>query len=84
MTRPSRSLHQCGPADQPKDATDKEPPDNRSRGRSIVALYNTVRPHSSLGYAPPAPETILPRPAARDFATLRPVQQGDQPRQTLT
>ena len=25
--------------------------------------YNTVRPHSSLGYKPQAPETILPRPA---------------------
>lgn len=23
--------------------------------------YNTLRPHSSLGYKPPAPETILPR-----------------------
>lgn len=23
--------------------------------------YNTIRPHSSLGYNPPAPETILPR-----------------------
>ena len=23
--------------------------------------YNTVRPHSSLGYKPPAPETILPK-----------------------
>ncbi|MEO0818670.1 MAG: integrase core domain-containing protein, partial [Pseudomonadota bacterium] len=22
--------------------------------------YNTKRPHSSLGYRPPAPETILP------------------------
>jgi hypothetical protein len=22
--------------------------------------YNAVRPHSSLGYRPPAPETILP------------------------
>jgi putative transposase len=22
--------------------------------------YNTVRPHSSLGYRPPAPQTILP------------------------
>ena len=22
--------------------------------------YNTIRPHSSLGYRPPAPETILP------------------------
>jgi putative transposase len=43
--------------------------------------YNTIRPHSSV---PPAPETILPRPAERAYATLRPVQQGDQPRQTLT
>jgi transposase InsO family protein len=24
--------------------------------------YNTVRPHSSLGYRPPAPETIIPLP----------------------
>jgi len=23
--------------------------------------YNTIRPHSSMGYRPPAPETILPR-----------------------
>jgi len=23
--------------------------------------YNTKRPHSSLGYQPPAPETVLPR-----------------------
>ena len=25
--------------------------------------YNTVRPHSALGYKPPAPETVLPVPA---------------------
>jgi putative transposase len=25
--------------------------------------YNAVRPHSSLGYRPPAPETILPWPS---------------------
>jgi putative transposase len=31
--------------------------------------YNTKRPHSSLGYRPPAPETILPRPPG--FAPLR-------------
>lgn len=31
--------------------------------------YNTVRPHSSLGYRPPAPEARLPLEAA--FATLR-------------
>ena len=29
--------------------------------------YNTIRPHSSLGYRPPAPETTLPFPP--DFAT---------------
>ena len=27
-------------------------------------LYNTVRPHSSLGYRPPAPEAIVPRATA--------------------
>ena len=27
--------------------------------------YNTIRPHSSLGYRPPAPEAIFPRPAVR-------------------
>ena len=33
--------------------------------------YNTVRPHSSLQYRPPAPETILPRPVGPAYATLR-------------
>ena len=27
--------------------------------------YNTKRPHSALGYRPPAPEAILPRPEPR-------------------
>ena len=31
--------------------------------------YNTIRPHSSLGYRPPAPEAILPIPPP--FATLQ-------------
>ena len=39
--------------------------------------YNTVRPHSSLDYRPPAPETILPRPVTSIYATLRSSQQGD-------
>ena len=34
----------------------------RSRGRSVVALYNTVRPHSSLGGMAPA-EPPPPPPA---------------------
>ena len=46
--------------------------------------YNTVRPHSSLGYKPPAPEAILPRPAGLPHATLRSAQQGDHNRRTLT
>ena len=46
--------------------------------------YNTIRPHSSLGYLPPAPEAILPGPAALSYATLRSAQQGDHDRRTLT
>ena len=46
--------------------------------------YNTVRPHSSLGYRPPAPEAILPRPAGLPYATLRSVQQDDHNRRDLT
>ena len=36
--------------------------------------YNQVRPHSSLGYRPPAPETIAPRGVRSDFGAppLRP------------
>jgi transposase InsO family protein len=33
--------------------------------------YNTVRPHSALGYRPPAPQTVLPRPAGPAYASLR-------------
>lgn len=46
--------------------------------------YNTIRPHSSLGYRPPAPETILPRPVTSIYATLRSSQQGDQTGQSLS
>jgi transposase InsO family protein len=46
--------------------------------------YNTVRPHSSLGYRPPAPETILPRPVAPPYATLRSSPQGDLTGQSLS
>ena len=34
--------------------------------------YNTIRPHSSLGYRPPAPMAVLPIPPG--FATLRPAE----------
>lgn len=42
--------------------------------------YNTLRPHSSLGYQPPAPQTILPRPAGLTYAALRSVHQDDHVR----
>ena len=34
------------------------------------AEYNTIRPHSSLGYRPPAPEAIQPDPAFLKLPTL--------------
>jgi transposase InsO family protein len=35
--------------------------------------YNTVRPHSSLGYRPPAPEAIQPRlRTGESFVTYAP------------
>jgi transposase InsO family protein len=36
--------------------------------------YNAVRPHSSLGYRPPAPAAILPPASGLPYAPLRPVQ----------
>lgn len=46
--------------------------------------YNTVRPHSSLGYRPPAPKTILPRPSGPTYTAFRSTQMGDPNRQALT
>ena len=47
--------------------------------------YNTIRPHSSLGYRPPAPEAILPNVERPTYAVdgLRLAHQLN-PRQTLT
>ena len=36
--------------------------------------YNAIRPHSSLGYRPPAPEAILPPAPGLPSAPLRPAQ----------
>lgn len=33
--------------------------------------YNTIRPHSALGYRPPAPEAVLPWPSGPAYAPLR-------------
>lgn len=38
--------------------------------------YNTVRPHSALGYVPPAPEAAQPWPPG--FATLSPPATAEQ------
>ena len=34
--------------------------------------YNTIRPHSALGYHPPAPQTILPNSAQKTYNTTQP------------
>jgi putative transposase len=46
--------------------------------------YNTIRPHSSLGCRPPAPETILPPASALPYAALRPDQTLADSGRTLT
>jgi putative transposase len=38
--------------------------------------YNTARPHSALGYRPPAPEASLPHPIGPAYAALRHAQPG--------
>jgi putative transposase len=46
--------------------------------------YNAVRPHSSLGYRPPAPEAILPTASGLPYAPLRPDQMLAEHRRILT
>jgi transposase InsO family protein len=46
--------------------------------------YNALRPHSSLGYRPPAPETILPPASGPAYAPLRPAQKLAIGGRTLT
>src|ERR1700676_472870 len=45
---PSEPPHEYRPGIPPKDATDKEARTPRSRGRSVVVLYNDIRTHRSL------------------------------------
>jgi transposase InsO family protein len=45
--------------------------------------YNTVRPHSSLGYKPPAPEAIAPRPPGSGATPLR-LPDGREQTKSLT
>lgn len=44
--------------------------------------YNTIRPHSSLGYTPPAPQAILPRSNGLFYASPRSANLGDHNRRT--
>ena len=48
--------------------------DSLKEARVVIEMwrrfYNTVRPHASLGYRPPAPEAILPKPMPREAAML--------------
>jgi len=46
--------------------------------------YNAIRPHSSLGYRPPAPETVLPPASALSYAALQPAQTLATSGRTLT
>ena len=38
--------------------------------------YNTIRPHSALGYRPPAPAAILPDTNGQDYAVSQPPHRG--------
>ena len=44
------------------------------KGDLARLIGGRIRPHSSLGYRPPAPETILPPASALPYAALRPDQ----------
>ena len=56
----SRSPRERRPEDRTTDATRTAVLETQFRGRSQGLLYNTVRPHSALGYRPPAPQTFAP------------------------
>src|SRR5262249_14921400 len=61
------------------DATGREPRVPRSYGRCLVALYNTIRPHSSLGNLPPAHYAKLSAPVSQRDGSLRAIG-GPAPR----
>ena len=51
---PSRSPRERQPKDQTTDAIGTAVPETQFRGCSQASLYNTKRPHSSIGYRTPA------------------------------
>src|ERR1700704_1687672 len=58
LCQPSQPPHEYGPGIRPKDATDKEAHTPRSRGRSVVVLYNDIRTHRSLDKDAPVSRQI--------------------------
>jgi hypothetical protein len=50
---PAPRSHERVPGARPKDASDRESRQHWSRGRSVAALYNESRPHTSLGWLTP-------------------------------
>ena len=64
-------LVSADPKTKPRMPMDIKVPETRFRGRCQAFLYNTVRPHASLGYRPPALEVFVPAigawPAAHEL-----------------
>jgi len=58
LCQPSQPPHEYRPGIRPKDATDKEARTPRSRGRSVVVLYNSVRTHRSLNKDAPVSRPV--------------------------
>src|SRR6202171_4250664 len=58
LCQPSQPPHEYGPGIRPKDATDKEARTPRSRGRSVVVLYNDIRTHRSLDQDAPVSRPV--------------------------
>jgi hypothetical protein len=69
---PCRLRHARKPEGQTTDATDTKVRETPSRGCSQASLYNTLRPHGSLGYRPPAPEVFIPATARAPRPDLLP------------
>ena len=57
------------------EVLDREIFDTLWEARTVIGSwrweYNCVRPHSSRGYRPPAPETIAPMPVVSGTSSLR-------------
>jgi len=61
------------------DGADRPVKARMLRRRDVMPFFASL-PHSSIGYLPPAPEAILPRPAGLPYASLRSAHQGDHNR----